>query len=65
MKIRPPVMQLFTCYTQWNMISIMLLNVKMSTIDVILTFVSMVTTISESLNSRTVLFFSILVSMSS
>ena len=65
MKIRPPVMQLFTCYTQWNVISIMLLNVKMSTIDVILTFVSMVTTTSESLGSRTVLFFSILVSISS
>ena len=68
--------KLFSCSTQLNTKFIMLITVKMPTIVGILTVISMINcgiltvisminTISESLKLRRVLFFSILVFMSS
>ena len=58
--------QTFLCSTQLSMKLIMLINVKMSTIVGILTFISMINAKSESLKARKVFnFFSILDFMSS
>ena len=60
------VIKLFPCSTQLSMKFILLINVKMLTIDGILTFISMINTTSEILlKQETSSFVSILVFMSS
>ena len=49
---RPEVMKLFSYSTQLRMKFIMLINVKMPTIDDILTIISTINTASESLKER-------------
>ena len=51
----PEVMKLFLCFTQLSIKFIMLINVKMPTIVGILTFISMINTISERL--KAIIFF--------
>ena len=46
------VIKLFSCSTQLSMKFILLINVKMSTIVGILTFISMINTTSERLKAR-------------
>ena len=46
------VIKLFPCSNQLSMKFIMLINVKMSTIVGILTFISMINTVSESFKAR-------------
>ena len=53
---RARVRNLFSCSTQLSMKFILLINVKMPTIVGILTFISMITTTSESLKARYVYF---------
>ena len=48
----PEVIKTFSCSTQLGMKCIMLINVKMPTIVGILTFISMINKISESLKAR-------------
>ena len=48
----PEVIKLFSCSTQLSTKFILLINVKMSTIVVILTFMSRINTTSESLKAR-------------
>ena len=51
----PEVIKVFSCSTEHKFI--MLINVKMPTIFGILTFMSLIKTISESLKARKVFFF--------
>ena len=60
----PKVIKLFSCSTQLSTKFILLINVKMTTIVGILTFISMINTTSERLKARTSLFVRILVFMS-
>ena len=46
------MIKLFSCSIQLSMEFIMLINVKMPTIDVILTFISMINAKSERLKAR-------------
>ena len=62
---RPNVIKLCSCSTQLSTKFIMLINVKMPTIIVLLTFISMINTKSESLKDRIIKFLSILFLMSS
>ena len=59
------VIKLFSCSTLLSMKFILLINVKMSTIVDILTFISMINTTSERLKARNFLFIGILVFTSS
>ena len=62
----PEVIKLFSCSTQLSTEFILLINVKMPTIDGILTFTSMINTTSERLKARDFfLFAGLLVLMSS
>ena len=61
----PEVIKLFSYSTQLSTKFIPLINVKMSAIVGILTFISMINATSESLKAKTSLFVSILVFMSS
>ena len=48
------VIKLFSCSTQLSTICILLINVKISTIVGILTFISMINTTSERLKARNI-----------
>ena len=51
------ITKLFSCSTQLSMKLIMFIKIKMPTIVGILTFISMIKTISESLKARKVFIF--------
>ena len=65
MKPCPEVIKLFSCSTQLITYIILLINVKMITIDGILTFISMMNTTPERLKARNSSFAGILVFTSS
>ena len=52
LKPGPEVIKLFSYSTQWSTEFILLINVKMPTIVGILTFISMINTTSEKLETR-------------
>ena len=52
----PKFIKHFSCFTQMSRKFILLMNVKMPTIVVILTFISMINTISERLKVRNFFF---------
>ena len=51
------VIKLLSCSSQWRMKSILLINVKMTTIVAILTFTSRMNTTSDSFKARTIFIF--------